>query len=35
MIGRAGYRSGARLSDETAFDEYATGDQPTPSSTEE
>jgi multicomponent Na+:H+ antiporter subunit G len=24
MIGRAGYRSGARLCDETAFDEYGT-----------
>jgi multicomponent Na+:H+ antiporter subunit G len=35
MIGRAGYRSGAHLCDETAFDEYATGDEQTPSSTEE
>ena len=26
MIGRAGYRSGARLSDETAFDDYGTRD---------
>lgn len=34
MIGRAGYRSGVRLSDETAFDEYGGGDEAKPSSTE-
>jgi multicomponent Na+:H+ antiporter subunit G len=35
MIGRAGYRSGVRLCDETAFDEYGADGEDHPSSIEE
>jgi multicomponent Na+:H+ antiporter subunit G len=35
MIGRAGYRSGVRLAEETTLDEYGDASEASPSSTEE